>query len=76
MSDPAKYRTREEVNKIKADRDPIENLKAYLMSDKMFNETDLKELDASIKKEMLEAADFAINSNLPSENELWTDVYI
>ena len=42
----------------------------------MLNETDLKELDASIKKEMLEAADFAINSNLPSENELWTDVYI
>ena len=76
MSDPAKYRTREEVNKIKAARDPIENLKAYLISEKMLDETDLKELDASIKKEMLEAADFAINSNLPSESELWTDIYV
>ena len=76
MSDPAKYRTRDEVNKIKEERDPIDNLRNYLTNNNISSEAELKDFDRQIKDLISEAADFAINSDIPDDNELWTDVYI
>ena len=75
MSDPAKYRTRDEVNKIKAERDPIDNLRSYLISNNISTESELKDIDKQIKDAISDAADFAISSDIPDDNELWTDIY-
>ncbi len=76
MSDPAKYRTREEVNKIKTERDPIDNQKDYIIENNILSEVELKSFDQQIKLEMSDAADFAINDKIPDDSELWTDIYI
>ena len=75
MSDPAKYRTRDEVNKIKAERDPIDNLRSYLISNNISTDSELKDIDKQIKDAISDAADFAIGSDIPDDNELWTDIY-
>ena len=75
MSDPAKYRTRDEVNKIKAERDPIDNLRSYLISNNISTDSELKDIDRQIKDAISDAADFAISSDIPDDNELWTDIY-
>ena len=75
MSDPAKYRTRDEVNKIKAERDPIDNLRIYLISNNISTDSELKDIDKQIKDAISDAADFAISSDIPDDNELWTDIY-
>ena len=75
MSDPAKYRTRDEVNKIKAERDPIDNLRSYLISNNISTDSELKDIDKRIKDAISDAADFAISSDIPDDNELWTDIY-
>ena len=75
MSDPAKYRTRDEVNKIKAERDPIDNLRSYLISNNISTDSELKDIDKQIKDAISDAADFAISSEIPDDNELWTDIY-
>ena len=75
MSDPAKYRTRDEVNKIKAERDPIDNLRSYLISNNISTDSGLKDIDKQIKDAISDAADFAISSDIPDDNELWTDIY-
>ena len=75
MSDPAKYRTRDEVNKIKAERDPIDNLRSYLISNNISTDSELKDIDKQIKDAISDAADFAISSDIPDDNELWTDIY-
>ncbi len=75
MSDPAKYRTRDEVDKIRKTSDPIENIKSLL--NKMgVEEKTLKNIDTDIKAVIAEAAKFAQNSPEPSEDELFTDVTI
>ena len=75
MSDPAKYRTRDEVDKIRKTSDPIEYIKSLL--NKMgVEEKTLKEIDTDIKSVIAEAATFAQNSPEPSENELFTDITI
>jgi pyruvate dehydrogenase E1 component alpha subunit len=76
MSDPAKYRSKEEVEKYKEQHDPIEGLKARMMRDNVANEDALKEIDKQIKLVVNEAADFAQNSPEPPESELWTDVLV
>ena len=76
MSDPAKYRTRDEVNKVKTDRDPINKLKSELMAKNVVNEVTLKTIDAEVKKLISDAADFALNAKLPDSDELMTDIYI
>jgi pyruvate dehydrogenase E1 component alpha subunit len=76
MSDPAKYRSKEEVEKYKEQHDPIEGLKARMMRDGVANEDALKEIDKQIKVVVNEAADFAQNSPEPPESELWTDVLV
>ena len=75
MSDPAKYRTRDEVNKIKAERDPIDNLRSYLISNNISTDSELKDIDKQIKDAISDAANFAISSDIPDDNELWTDIY-
>lgn len=75
MSDPAKYRTREEVDAMRKQHDPIDNIKT-VMTKAGFEEARLKEIDAQIKKTVSDAADFALESPLPDEQELWTDILI
>ncbi|MFY0660922.1 MAG: pyruvate dehydrogenase (acetyl-transferring) E1 component subunit alpha [Shimia sp.] len=75
MSDPAKYRTREEVQKMREERDPIENVRQMLLTGKHASEEDLKAIDKEIKAIVNASADFAKESPLPDETELWTDIY-
>ena len=76
MSDPAKYRSKEEVEKYKEERDPIEALKGKLIRDKMVTEDELKNIEKDIKAIVGAAADFAQESPEPPESELWTDVLV
>ncbi len=76
MSDPAKYRTREEVQKYRSERDPIENLKSRILEAKMMNEEEFKQLDREIKEIVADAADFAQSSPEPDPAELWTEVLV
>ncbi|MEM7197493.1 MAG: thiamine pyrophosphate-dependent enzyme, partial [Pseudomonadota bacterium] len=74
MSDPAKYRSKEEVQDVRSKYDPIENLKEKMLQAKIVSEDDLKSIDREIKAEISKAAEFAQSSLLPDESELWTDV--
>ena len=73
MSDPAKYRSKEEVQQMKAERDPIEQVKQKLIK-LGAKEDELKTMDKNIKAEVLKAANFAENSPEPSPSELYTDI--
>ena len=75
MSDPAKYRTREEVQKVREERDPIEHVRGLLLANKYATEDDLKAIDKEIKGVVNESAEFARNSPEPNPAELWTDIY-
>ncbi|MGM0585895.1 MAG: pyruvate dehydrogenase (acetyl-transferring) E1 component subunit alpha [Pseudomonadota bacterium] len=75
MSDPAKYRTREEVQKMRETRDPIEHVRELMTMGKMATEDELKEIDKEIRERVNAAADFAQESPEPDLAELWTDVY-
>jgi pyruvate dehydrogenase E1 component subunit alpha len=75
MSDPAKYRTREEVQKVREERDPIEHVRSMLLANKYATEDDLKAIDKEIKGIVNESAEFARNSPEPDPAELWTDIY-
>ncbi|MEN3971435.1 pyruvate dehydrogenase (acetyl-transferring) E1 component subunit alpha [Sphingomicrobium sp. XHP0235] len=75
MSDPAKYRTRDEVDSFRGERDPLEKAKQELL--KMgASEDDLKAIDSEIKERVKEAADFAENAPEPEAQELYTDVLV
>ncbi|TNE33867.1 MAG: pyruvate dehydrogenase (acetyl-transferring) E1 component subunit alpha [Alphaproteobacteria bacterium] len=74
MSDPAKYRSKEEVNKKRADSDPIEHLREKLLADKVYSEDELKEIDREVKGIIADAVEFAQNSPEPAPEELYTDV--
>jgi len=74
MSDPAKYRTREEVEKVRHDQDPIEQVRNRLLAAKM-SEEELKAIDAEVREIVNAAADFAQHDPEPDVSELWTDVY-
>ncbi|MGN7438430.1 MAG: pyruvate dehydrogenase (acetyl-transferring) E1 component subunit alpha [Alcanivorax sp.] len=75
MSDPAKYRTKEEVASMKQDRDPITHIKDMLQ-DKGVDEADIKAIDKEIKAIVNEAATFAQENPEPPEHDLWTDVLV
>ena len=75
MSDPAKYRTREEVQKMREKRDPIEYVRSLLLTGKHATEEDLKTIDKGIKKVVNASTDFAKESPEPDLSELWTDIY-
>jgi pyruvate dehydrogenase E1 component alpha subunit len=74
MSDPAKYRTREEVEKVRSEHDPIEQVRARLLSNKWASEDALKKIDAEVRASVNEAAEFATHDPEPDPAELWTDV--
>mmetsp|Transcript_29037 Transcript_29037/g.55779 ORF Transcript_29037/g.55779 Transcript_29037/m.55779 type:complete len:335 (-) Transcript_29037:1904-2908(-) len=75
MSDPAKYRTREEVQKMRDERDPIEAVRSMLLTGKHATEDDLKAIDKEIKEVVNASAEFAKESPEPALDELWTDIY-
>ena len=74
MSDPAKYRPREEVQKMRDQQDPIEQVRARLVQEHGSSEDELKGLDAKIRAVVAEAADFAQHDPEPDASELWTDI--
>jgi pyruvate dehydrogenase E1 component alpha subunit len=76
MSDPAKYRKREEVDDIRSHHDPIDGLKGQILELGHATEDDLKKIDNEIKAIVKEAADFSLESPEPDPSELWTDVLI
>ena len=76
MSDPAKYRTREEVDKVRSEQDPIEQVRARLLASGRISEDELKAIDRDIRSIVNEAAEFAQNDPEPDPSELWTDVLV
>ena len=75
MSDPAKYRSKEEVQKMREEHDPIEQVKARLLKSNRASEDDLKKMDADIREIVTAAADFAVADTEPDASELYTDIY-
>jgi pyruvate dehydrogenase E1 component alpha subunit len=75
MSDPAKYRTREEVDEIRKTRDPIDHVEELLEKRGWADEASLKAIDAEVKRIVADAAEFARTSPEPEPSELYTDVY-
>ncbi len=76
MSDPAKYRTKEEVAKMRELHDPIDHLRKTLVDGGMATEEALKKLDDETTQRVRDAAEFAQKSPEPDARELWTDVLI
>ena len=74
MSDPAKYRTKEEVDKYRSERDPIDHVRKLMLEGKTADEGALKTIDGEIRKIVNDAAEFAQHSPEPDPSELWTDV--
>jgi pyruvate dehydrogenase E1 component alpha subunit len=74
MSDPAKYRTREEVDQVREKSDPIDHVRQLLLDNKMTTEESLKEIDKYIRNVVNHAAEFAQTSPEPDPAELWTDI--
>lgn len=75
MSDPAKYRTREEVDAMRKQHDPIEQLRDVLLREGA-DEAQLKDIDQKVKKIVGDAADFALASPEPNASELYTDIIV
>src|SRR5213078_3563787 len=75
MSDPAKYRTREEVQQMRTEHDPIEQVRIRMLEKKLASEDELKKVDAQVRDIVNEAAEFATNDPEPDAAELWTNVY-
>ncbi|WP_443019773.1 pyruvate dehydrogenase (acetyl-transferring) E1 component subunit alpha [Sphingomonas adhaesiva] len=76
MSDPAKYRSRDEVQAVRDKSDPIEHVKKLLMDDHGTKEDELKAIEQTIRKQVNEAADFAESTPEPEPGELYTDVLV
>jgi pyruvate dehydrogenase E1 component alpha subunit len=74
MSDPAKYRSKEEVSKMRQERDAIDHLRDLMLERKIVDEAALKQIDREVKEIVSEAAEFAQNSPEPDPSELYTDV--
>jgi pyruvate dehydrogenase E1 component alpha subunit len=74
MSDPAKYRTREEVEKVRMEHDPIEQVRMRLLQKKIVSEDELKKIDQEVRAIVNDASEFATQDPEPDPSELWTDV--
>jgi pyruvate dehydrogenase E1 component alpha subunit len=74
MSDPAKYRTREEVQEMREHRDPIDLLRKRILEEGTVSEAELKEIDREVRAVINEAAEFAQQDPEPDAAELYTDV--
>ncbi|WP_299372060.1 pyruvate dehydrogenase (acetyl-transferring) E1 component subunit alpha [uncultured Kiloniella sp.] len=75
MSDPAKYRSKEEVQKVREERDPIERLRAVMEKKNVIDEAGMKQIDKDVKAIVSKSAEFAQSSPEPDPSELYTDVY-
>ncbi len=75
MSDPATYRSKEEVNCKKENEDPIDNLRSFILEGDIATEAEITSIDKKVKEEVNEIAEFAKNSPEPDESELMTDIY-
>jgi len=75
MSDPAKYRTREEVDKVRTTHDPIDMARHRILEKKFANEDGLKKIDAQVRDLINQAAEFATHDPEPDVSELYTDIY-
>jgi pyruvate dehydrogenase E1 component alpha subunit len=75
MSDPAKYRTKEELEEYKA-QDPLEQVKNTILNNKFATEKDLKDIEKKIMDEVLESVKFAEDSPYPAASDAYTDVYM
>ncbi len=75
MSDPATYRSKEEVNCKKENEDPIDNLRKFILEGAIASEAEITTIDKKVKAEVNEIAEFAKNSPEPDESELMTDIY-
>ena len=76
MSDPARYRSREEVSKVRSERDPIDRVRQYVLDAKVLDEKGLKQIDSEVKSLVSSAAEFAQDSPEPDISELYTDVLV
>ena len=76
MSDPAKYRTREEVEKVREQQDPIERVRRRVLEGRVATEEELKAIDAEIRQIVTAAAEFAQNDPEPDPSQLYTDVLV
>ncbi|MEZ5774373.1 MAG: pyruvate dehydrogenase (acetyl-transferring) E1 component subunit alpha [Hyphomicrobiaceae bacterium] len=76
MSDPAKYRSREEVDRMREQRDPIEQVRHRLIEGRLADEDGLKAIDREIRTIVNDAAEFAQNDPEPDPAELWSDVLL
>ncbi len=76
MSDPAKYRTKEEVSRVRKEKDPIDHLRAVLLEKKLIDEAGLKDIDREVKAVVSAAAEFAQDSPEPDPAELYTDILV
>lgn len=75
MSDPAKYRTREEVDKVRTTHDPIDMVRARIIEKKFATEDELKKIDAEVRDYVNDSAEFATHDPEPDTSELYTDIY-
>ena len=75
MSDPGKYRTREEIQKMRSERDCLEAAR-HLLEGMGVGEEEIKQIDTDVKARIQDAADFAQSSPEPDESELWTDILV
>ena len=75
MSDPAKYRSKDEVATMRAEHDPIEQVKARILEKRYGTEESLKLIETEVRAIVTEAADFATTDAEPDATELWTDIY-
>ena len=74
MSDPAKYRSKEEVEEVKIQRDPIDHFRAYIIKTLKIKEDQIKAIDDEVKETVLEAVEFSKTSPEPDPSELYTDI--
>jgi pyruvate dehydrogenase E1 component alpha subunit len=76
MSDPARYRSREEVSKVRSERDPIDRVRQYVLDAKATDEEGLKKIDSDVKTLVSRASEYAQESPEPDISELYTDILI
>jgi pyruvate dehydrogenase E1 component alpha subunit len=76
MSDPAKYRTKEEVEEWRSKHDPIETLRELMTKEKLLGEDGFKVIEREVKDIVTEAAEFSQSSPEPDPSELWTDILV
>ena len=76
MSDPAKYRTRDEVTRMREEHDPIEQVRRRLLDQHKVKEEELKAVDAKVREIVNDAAEFATHDPEPEASELYTDILL